>query len=212
MESLQNINLYDVLGIDKDATAEEIKKAYRAKAKKHHEDKGGDNEQMILINRAYSVLKDPIKRKHYDETGEESSFNFEQKFAALVQKLFFKVVGQSASIEHEDLIRKFKEEIQTALSAQEDQLEDLQKALDKLQKIIDRISVKKGPNHIVNVLSNNMIEMKKLEKNLEIDILFFKDALEVSEHYKYNFDDNGQEETSPLWRNIRFGRHGGFDI
>jgi curved DNA-binding protein len=65
---------YKILGIDKKATQDEIKKAYRTLAVKYHPDKNPDNkeaeEKFKLINEANGVLSDPEKRKKYDELGE----------------------------------------------------------------------------------------------------------------------------------------------
>ena len=62
---------YKILEIDKKATADEIKKAYRTLAKKYHPDKNlGDKkaeERFKLVNEANEVLGDPEKRKQYDE-------------------------------------------------------------------------------------------------------------------------------------------------
>jgi DnaJ-class molecular chaperone len=59
-------NYYDVLGISKTASDEEIKKAFRELALQHHPDKGGDAEIMKDVNEAYSVLSDPQKRAEFD--------------------------------------------------------------------------------------------------------------------------------------------------
>lgn len=65
---------YKVLSIDKKATQEEIKKAYRALAVKHHPDKNPNNKaaeaQFKLVNEANGVLSNVEKRKKYDELGE----------------------------------------------------------------------------------------------------------------------------------------------
>lgn len=60
---------YDVLGIKKDASADEIKKAFRRKAVEHHPDRGGDEAQFKEVNEAYEVLKDSSKRQRYDQFG-----------------------------------------------------------------------------------------------------------------------------------------------
>ena len=61
---------YKTLGVDKKATAEEIKKAYRKLARKYHPDRNPDDEQAEArfkeISQAYDVLGDPEKRKQYD--------------------------------------------------------------------------------------------------------------------------------------------------
>ncbi len=61
---------YDVLGVGKSASDDEIKKAFRKKAIEHHPDKEGGNEAKFQeINEAYEVLKDERKRQRYDQFG-----------------------------------------------------------------------------------------------------------------------------------------------
>lgn len=61
---------YEVLGINKDASPDEIKKAFRKLAVKYHPDKdGGDEAKFKEINEAYDVLKDQQKRQRYDQFG-----------------------------------------------------------------------------------------------------------------------------------------------
>lgn len=61
---------YEVLGVKKDASADEIKKAFRKLAVKYHPDKdGGDEAKFKEANEAYEVLKDQQKRQRYDQFG-----------------------------------------------------------------------------------------------------------------------------------------------
>ena len=60
---------YDVLGIKKDSSADEIKSAFRKAAIEHHPDRGGDEAKFKEVNEAYEILKDPEKRKRYDQFG-----------------------------------------------------------------------------------------------------------------------------------------------
>jgi len=61
---------YEVLGVGKDASPDEIKKAFRRAAVQHHPDKeGGDESKFKEVNEAYEVLKDPSKRQRYDQFG-----------------------------------------------------------------------------------------------------------------------------------------------
>lgn len=60
---------YEVLGVGKTASPDEIKKAFRRAAVEHHPDRGGDETKFKEINEAYEVLKDNEKRKRYDQFG-----------------------------------------------------------------------------------------------------------------------------------------------
>ena len=64
-------DFYKILGVKKDASADEIKKAYRTLARKHHPDKNPDNAaaeaRFKEVSEAYDVLSDPTSRKEYDE-------------------------------------------------------------------------------------------------------------------------------------------------
>src|SRR4029078_2499881 len=72
---MEFIDYYKALGVDKNATQEDIKKAYRKLARKHHPDLNPNDKEahkkFQQINEANEVLSDPEKRKKYDQYGKD---------------------------------------------------------------------------------------------------------------------------------------------
>jgi len=80
-------NFYEELGLEKNATKNEIKSSYRSLVKQHHPDAGGEKERFLAIQNAWETLNDPIKKEKYDRKilSSNASFdslnaNWEEKF------------------------------------------------------------------------------------------------------------------------------------
>lgn len=89
-------DLYALLGLDRQASPADIKKAYRKAALAHHPDHGGDKETFQKIQAAYDVLSDPDKRGHYDATGQIPSEDHGQgqQFPPDLSAMFGTLFGQ----------------------------------------------------------------------------------------------------------------------
>ena len=70
------MDYYNKLGVNKSASQDEIKRAYKKLAMKHHPDRGGDQKTFQEINEAYDTLKDNEKRYMYDKPQTRQQFNF----------------------------------------------------------------------------------------------------------------------------------------
>jgi len=70
-------NHYETLGVARNASPEEIKRAYRRLASQHHPDKGGDTQRFQSIQSAYATLSDPAQRSAYDNPRPQMPPGFE---------------------------------------------------------------------------------------------------------------------------------------
>lgn len=83
------MDYYSILGIPKNASEQDIRKAYKKKSMQHHPDRGGNEEEFKRVNEAYQTLKDPQKRQQYDNPQPQYNFNtsnmggFEDVFSSM---------------------------------------------------------------------------------------------------------------------------------
>ena len=92
------MNYYQTLGVDNNATSDEIRKAYRTLVKSHHPDKGGDADKFTKISEAYEHLGNPDKRRQYDITQQSGFHGIEDflKRSGSYQDAFDKAFGNKA--------------------------------------------------------------------------------------------------------------------
>lgn len=76
IEDLRGEAHYEELGVRKAATRAEIRRAFALEARKHHPDKGGDDERFARVRKAYEVLSDPKARETYDALMKEHQYRY----------------------------------------------------------------------------------------------------------------------------------------
>lgn len=87
------VDYYAVLGVRPDCSREELKKAYRKLAIRHHPDKGGDAERFKQINEAYAALSDPAQRRAVDRGGRAPHVDEFDIFNAFFRQFDDPIVG-----------------------------------------------------------------------------------------------------------------------
>jgi len=87
------MDYYSTLGVARNASPEDLKKAYKKASMQHHPDRGGNEETFKQINEAYSTLKDPAKRQQYDNPQPRMNTQGYQNYQGDVNDIFNNMFG-----------------------------------------------------------------------------------------------------------------------
>ena len=183
-------SLYDDLELPKTCTAEEIKQKYRILAQLHHPDKGGDVEKFKRMKLAYEVLSDPIKREHYDSTGDHyNDINLDSEVMGRLSVMVSQFV-QHINPEFDDLILKMKIEIRALQQMTTNAIVECNDLIAKFNIISKKIRLKKeGENLLKLVVDKKVLGLHNEVINHKRGLIVFARMLEVLDDYHYSSDE-----------------------
>ena len=187
-------NLYDVLGVNKDADKDAIKKAHRNGVKKNHPDKGGDKELFQEIQLAYDVLSDEQRRNKYDETGETDKPRdlFAEMFASFIDSLVSHL--ETSKTDNIDLIELGNAMLQQELEELTRKKHVVNRSLELLENALKRMDSKKGSTLMQDItkskIKTSTLHLTKLEEGIE----FYTKAMVELQEFIYTFE----QEERPL--------------
>ena len=146
------MNPYEELGVDRDATQDEIRKAYKVAAHATHPDReGGDEDLFKKASAAYEILRDPVKREYYDRTG-DSDANLMDNADRMVMDAF------NATIERGfrgDIVEEVSRIIDQLQQQKQEQLSEITTEIEKLSRMANRVKAK-GRNLYQQLIESKM--------------------------------------------------------
>lgn len=176
-------NLYQILGVDSDATPDQIRRAYKILAQRNHPDRdGGDNEVFMRVKAAYDVLSDPERRAKYDATGDTAEvLPVEVKAVEMLAQGF---LGVAASV-------GWREHQYAAVLTQwvQEQRQGVDRDLDQKKKHLMRLVGLKLPNFsgdndvLQGVVNQQVAHTNRQIAELEGRLAVCNRALELMEDY-----------------------------
>jgi DnaJ-class molecular chaperone len=183
--------LYEVLGVSKNATPKEIKKAYKDKSKIHHPDKESGNEDLFKkIQKAYTVLIDPLSRKMYDITGNAEEVSFEKEIQTFFDTYIIpEIINiEKTSFERVDIIKLIHALINDKIRELENKINQSKEVKRRLELILFR---KRNKFTESEDILHKLFEphIKKAEMNilmLRAEFDFIYKVCEIMEGYDYN--------------------------
>lgn len=203
------MNPYDVLGVDKGATYQEIKKKWRKLSHELHPDKNQDEknamEDFQELQRAWEILRDPILRKMYDDKGRVEESKVSQSIYNEIHTYFFNCINKTKDAHEKDIISIMLMDIEDALANVKGKVPDINRAIENLMKLKGKIKRKDGKEHdnIFEDLINGKIEQFETEKKFWVELPAnlnkLKDAVEQYEcNTKRDFSKMGKLPDSML--------------
>lgn len=184
------MTLYEDLGLGKEASEEDIKQAYRKKARETHPDKGGSAEKFQIVSNAYTILSDAERRRRYDQTGEAGQFVDEK--AMVMQHLgalLFSVIESTPDLDHIDLIAKMKQIINEGRDKADREVAATKKKIVQYKSAQKRFKHKgKKKNRLADMIEHSIKGQEgKLEEIAKIRKLG-DDMEKIAEEYVYEAD------------------------
>jgi len=152
-------NPYRTLGIRKDATDAQIRKAYHAKAKKFHPDHNPGTETVSkfqAVEEAYRVLSDSARRAKYDATGEIDDVKADRSIADLMQVLAPCMLGTIQSIvnggrklQNENVVEHMRTALKNAITELSKRRKEATKMVGELALTIERFTTAEGEENLL---------------------------------------------------------------
>jgi curved DNA-binding protein CbpA len=202
METAMTIytSLYTLLGVAPDASLNEIKRAYRNKAKTTHPDKGGDAVAFHELQRAFAVLSDPKTREQYDRTGKaepEGPNNDLSKLYGHIAGVMTTVLDQATKVGADagqfDLIEATIEAFEQRLEEAMQKRAMIERTRNKFMEVANRITAKKGkPNTLRLIMEGRVGEGERMMRQIDEQNEIEQKAIDLLKNHEYRFEEPEQ--------------------
>ena len=200
------LDLYRLLGLKRGATTEEVRRAYRRRAKTSHPDGGGSVEQFSTLATAYEVLSDEKRREKYDATGEiepARPSNFDGRALEVIAQKLGLVIHAEHDVTALDIGLLIEQSIRDDIASRKCNISDQVRAIARVRRLRARVRCRAagGDNALARVLDwHEHVTKDHIKKNEEA-VSSMERALEILEGYSFSDDfPSGQDQVSAALR------------
>ena len=142
-------DLYALLGVPCSASTATIREAYRRAAKRTHPDTGADGAEFVAVSRAWAILRDPEKRREYDETGlvDPVESLAHKEVAATLHAMLTGLISASITnrrVEELDLVAALQDEVERNQDEVDINLSRIRARISASERILARIVRREG--------------------------------------------------------------------
>jgi curved DNA-binding protein CbpA len=184
------IDPYVLLGVERDADEAAIKSAYRKVAKAAHPDSGGDAEQFARLQTAYELLKDPVRRKVFDDTGYDPQLADAKDLKGLL--MLETLVNEFILDEREpgsfDPVAAMRRKLTDDILKSRFHILELERHRTRVRKHMDRLGRKPETDVLSSMLRARSQSIAEAIRNAEAQIEAIEQAYTMLEGYSYELE------------------------
>lgn len=208
-------NPYEILGVRRDATDDQVKAAYRRRAKTTHPDSGGDADAFSRVQKAYELLLDPVRRKVFDDTGYDVELADPIDLQALM--VIEKLVNQLTLDEREpgtfDPLARMRSDLSEEMRKARFSKRELERHASRIEHHLERLEKRPATDILGSMLRARIKAISTAISETEAKIKANERACEMLYDYTYEVDVHDGEEgltvedqSAPALRNKRDDR------
>lgn len=184
------IDPYQMLGIERDADDQAIRTAYRKAAKSAHPDQGGDADQFARLQTAHELLKDPVRRKVYDDTGYDPQLADARDLKGLL--MLETLVNDFILDEREpgsfDPVAAMRRKLSDDIVKSRFHILELERHRARVRKHVDRLGRRPETDVLGSMLRARSQSIAEAIKNAETQIEAIEQAYSMLEGYSYELE------------------------
>ena len=184
------IDLYQLLGLKRAATREEVRKAYRRKAKSSHPDSGGSEEAFNALTAAHDILADARRRERYDSTGEIEQArpdNFDGSAIEVIAQKLGMIIHAEQDLTSLDIGAVIEQAIREDIALRKSSIANQRRAVERAAALRARVKRKasNADNMLARVLDWHESSAQDHVKKNEEAVRAMERALEILEGYSF---------------------------
>jgi curved DNA-binding protein CbpA len=189
-------NPYEILGVRRDASDEQIKSAYRRRAKTTHPDSGGDPNAFGRVQKAYELLLDPVRRKVFDDTGYDVELADPVDLQALI--VIEKLVNELTLDEREpgtfDPLTRMREDLSEDMRKARFSKRELERHSSRIEHHLERLEKRPSTDILGSMLRARVKAIASAINETEAKIKASERACEMLYDYAYEVDMHENED------------------
>ncbi len=191
-------NPYEILGVRRDASDDQIKAAYRRRAKSTHPDSGGDPAAFGRVQKAYELLLDPVRRKVFDDTGYDVELADPVDLQALI--VIEKLVNELTLDEREpgsfDPLARMRSDLSEEMRKARFSKRELERHAARIEHHLERLEKRPTTDILGSMLRARIKAITTAVNETEAKIKASERACEMLYDYSYEVDLREGDEAS----------------